>query len=464
MNEQQLLELIAGELCLNNEQGANDNAGYFSKSPYLSYNKTQDNCFYVAYSGGVDSTALLSLMVKLREQFHFELIALHANHQLSPHSTDWEYHCQQVCDKLDVPLISCSLKLRSSSEASARTARYDWFSEVIKKGSVLLTAHHRQDRVETLLFNLLRGAGSRGLSSMRSQRPFHGAVLQRPLLHVARQDLVNYTQQQALSWVEDPSNQDNDYSRNHIRNVIVPQLEEFRADAVQNIARAAWNLEQENSLLREIAISDLVEVREYPKHPLDKSYALCFDDIQHLSLNRQSNLVRFWLQSLDLHTPSQRLLVQILEAFINPPSSTAVLQESGMQFRFYKGFMYVMPPIEEIKSNVSIHWKDVYQPIDLFEKEIRVDSTPKLRDLCDASNRSDLKLVSRNGIVNPKALQGHSLNLKTWLQDIGVPPWRRSAVPILSMDSSGNDVILGPVDQQIHNDWVSLECPVSKAG
>ena len=138
MNEQQLLELIAGELCLNTKEDAKDNAGYFSKSTYQSHNKTQENCFYVAYSGGVDSTALLSLMVKLREQFNFELIALHANHQLSPHSTDWEYHCQQVCDKLDVPLIACSLKLSATSEDSPRTARYHWFSETIKKGSVLL--------------------------------------------------------------------------------------------------------------------------------------------------------------------------------------------------------------------------------------------------------------------------------------------------------------------------------------
>jgi len=455
MNEQKLLELIIGELSLGKQER--------ERSEAQSFESTLKR-IYVAFSGGVDSTALLSLMCQLRERFDFELTALHANHQLNSHSTDWEYHCQQICDSLDVPLISCSLSLTSSSEESARSARYNWFSDTIEKGSTLLTGHHRQDRVETLLFNLFRGAGSQGLSSMRAKRPFNGSVLVRPLVYAAREDLISYVNQQGLAWVEDPSNKNNGYSRNYIRNVIVPTLQDFRPDAVQNIARAAWNLEQENSLLREVAISDLVEVKEHPKHPIDMSYGLCFDDFKSLSLNRQSNLVRFWLQSLHLHIPSQRFLMQLLEAFINPPSSTTVLQESGIQFRFYKGFMYVMPVIEQDERGMSIHWQDVYKPIDLFGKKLRVDSTKKLREFYQSNSQNDVRVTSRNGLSNPKALQGHSLNLKKWLQDIGVPPWRRSSLPILTMVSSGSEVVLGPVDQQIETDWVSLECPIRQAG
>ena len=451
---QELLKLISTELSLSGD------ADYGST---LEVSDIKHKHIYVAFSGGVDSTALLSLMCQLRDQIGFQLTALHANHQLNPHSTDWEYHCQQVCDDLGVPLIACSLNLESASEESARDARYQWFSHVIDKGSLLLTAHHRQDRVETLLFNLFRGAGSKGLSSMRSKRTFHGSVLHRPLINIAREELVEYAKNQGLNWIEDPSNQNNDYSRNHIRNVILPTLQDFRPDAIQNMARAAWNLEQENDLLREVAISDLVEVREHPRHYIDKSHALCFEDFQHLSLNRQANLVRFWLQSLNLHMPSQRFLAQLLEAFLQPPNSTAVLQESGIQFRFYKGFMYVMPATNDIESDMSIHWKDVEKPIDLFGKEVRVDPTSKLIEFYNSNQKSDVRLVSRNQVRNPKALQGHTLNLKKWLQDIGVPPWRRAALPILTMTSSNNDVVLGPVDQQIHNDWVMLGCHISKA-
>jgi len=196
MNEQKLLELVIGELSLSKEERKNNNAD--SSDLKLEH-------FYVAYSGGVDSTALLSLMCDLRKQFDFKLTALHANHHLNPHSTDWELHCQEICDSLEVPLISCSLNLVSTSEQSARSARYNWFSDTIEAGSILLTGHHRQDRVETLLFNLFRGAGSQGLSSMRSARPFNGSILMRPLVHSAREDLISYVNQKHLAWVEDPS-------------------------------------------------------------------------------------------------------------------------------------------------------------------------------------------------------------------------------------------------------------------
>lgn len=445
---EQLLGLMTSELSLADEASDHDY-------------RPKPNHYYVAFSGGVDSTVLLHLMAFLRADYDFKLTALHVDHNINPRSAEWAEHCQRICDKLDVNLLITSLDLTSNSEEAARDARYEWFRETITSNSVLLTGHHRQDRVETLLFNLMRGAGSTGLSSMRSVRPFYGSTLRRPFVHTSRDDLVKYATENKLVWIEDPSNKDNNYSRNQIRNVIVPALAEFRPDAVQNIARSAWNLEQENSLLREVAIGDLVEVREHPKHPLDQSYALCFEDFQHLSLNRQSNLVRFWLRSLQLHMPSQRLLVQLLEAFINPPASTAVFQEGGFQFRFYRGFMYAMPALKEAKSLQSIYWKDVSEPIDLIEQNIRVDSTDKLRDFCQLNHRSDLRLTSRAELNNPKAVQGHTLNLKKWLQDIGVPPWRRTSLPLLTMASKGNDVVLGPIDQQMHSDWVSLECPVN---
>lgn len=447
-NVQTLLGLVASELSLANEGNGTD---YRSKP----------NHYYVAFSGGVDSSVLLYLMMQLRFKYDFELSALHVNHNINRRSDEWQKHCERVCQRLDVPFLSTSLRLSSASEEVARDGRYNWFKNIVKPNSVILTGHHRQDRVETLLFNLMRGAGSTGLSSMRSVRPFHGSKLHRPLVHVSREELVEYANQHSLSWVEDPSNQDTDYSRNYIRNIVIPSLNEFRPDAVKNIARAAWNLEQENCLLREVAISDLVEVREHPKHPLDNSYAICVDDFQHLSLNRQSNLVRFWLRSLQLHVPSQRLMVDLLEAFINPPASTAVFQENGMQYRFYRGFMYVMPALKEAKLPKSIHWENVDQPIDLIGQNVRIDATSKLLDLCNTTRHSQVRLTSRNDVNNPKALQGHSLNLKKWLQEIGIPPWRRMSMPLLTIEKSGNDVVLGPVDQQMQSDWVSLQCAIS---
>lgn len=417
--------------------------------------------FYVAYSGGVDSTVLLHLCKQAQLEYGFELGALHVNHRLQTQSDDWANHCRNVCLQWDIPYQETTLELPDNSELTARNARYQWFSKQLEPSAVLLTAHHKQDRAETLLFNLMRGAGVRGLSSLRPVRAFNGAKIVRPLLDLTRQEVKSYAQENGLPWVEDPSNQRDEYSRNHIRQHVLPTLTEFRGDAIQNIARAAANLDQENALLNEVAICDLVEVRELAKHPLDQSHAICYNDISSLSPARQSNLIRFWLRSLQLHTPSKRLLMQLLETFSSAPTSTTILQEEGCQFRFYQGFMYVMPAEQSDQPQAAIDWQNINQPIDLYNDRLRVDATSKLRNLILDRRPSQVRLAAKPHLNNPKALQGHSLNLKKWLRDIGIPPWRRQALPLLTLNHSDSDVVLGPIDQQLQSDWVLLECPLS---
>ncbi|MBX2849186.1 MAG: tRNA lysidine(34) synthetase TilS [Acidiferrobacterales bacterium] len=432
----------------------------FQEHLFANLAQDPDAEYFVAFSGGKDSTVLLHLMSELQKRHQFSLTALHVNHNINVASMDWANHCQQVCNTLDVSFEQISLKLTDTSEKTARFARYEWFRDQISPNSILMTAHHSQDRVETLMFNLMRGSGSRGLSSLRAVTPFHGAKLVRPMLAMSQQQIDDYATRHKLSWVEDPSNQECHYSRNRIRHQVLPVLTDFRADALQGILRAASNLEKENELLREIAISDLVEVREHPKHPLDHSYAICFEDFAHLSRTRQSNLLRFWLQSLKLHIPSQRLLEDLLTAFASSPNATMVLQESGNQFRFYQGYMYVMPALEETTPVPSIDWRNINQPIELYHRKVRLDATSKLRDLIQKRTSSTVRLSARPHVSNPKALQGHSLNLKKWLQEVGVPPWRRQTVPLLTIRQPNSDLVLSPVDQQLQSDWVSLSCAV----
>ncbi len=431
-------------------------ASEFEKELFGGLNLDRQGRYFVAFSGGVDSTVLLHLMATLRDEYGFELTALHVSHNLQPESQSWADHCAAVCNSLGVRLKQTSLNLDSNSEATARDARYEWFREQVQYGCVLMTAHHQQDRAETFLFNLMRGAGSTGLSSLRASRPFFGAKLVRPMLSFTQDDIVEYAENNHLIWVEDPSNRDQRYSRNEIRHQVLPALENFRSDAIQNIARAAANLEQENGLLREVAICDLVDVREHPSHPLDQSHALCVDDMGHLTVGRQANVLRFWLQSLKLHSPSRRLLAKLLAAIAHPPASTAVIQEGGCQFRFYKGFMYVMPALDSSREFSAVNWQNIDKPLELFESRWHVGSTAKLKELIFSRKESRLRLAAKPEIANPKALQGHSLNLKKWMQDMGVPPWRRQALPLLTMSQAQNDVVIAPVDEQLHSDWVSF--------
>jgi len=157
------------------------------------------------------------------------------------------------------------------------------------------------------------------------------------------------------------------------------------------------------------------------------------------------------------------LMDRLLAAFNNPPKSTAVLQESGTQFRFYRGYMYVMPSSigKETEAHPVIDWQNLNQPIDLYQHKIRVDATHKLRELLSNEQQNGVRLAAKPHVVNPKALQGHSLNLKKWLQEMGIPPWRRQALPLLTMPKVDSEVVLCPVDQQLQSDWVLLECPVN---
>jgi tRNA(Ile)-lysidine synthase len=434
-------------------------ASAISSELFAVLNLDPNGHYFVAFSGGVDSTVLLHAMTELQSHYGFSLTALHVSHNLQAESAQWAQHCQQLCEQLNVEFKQTSLNLDSSAEESARTARYQWFSEQVVHGSILMTAHHQQDRAETFLFNLMRGAGSTGLSSLRAKRPFYGATLVRPMLRLSQSAILEYAESNCLNWVEDPSNQSDDYSRNDIRHNVIPALETFRVDAIQNIARAAANLEQENGLLREIAICDLVDVREQAVHPIDGSHALCIDDLIHLSPARQANLLRFWLHSLKLHSPSKRFLAKLMLAVNEPPTSTAVLQEAGCQFRFYRGYMYVMQANDLGHDFASVTWQNPEKPVDLFQNKLRLDATTKLRELFSSNSSAELRLVAKDKVVNPKAFQGHSLNLKKWMQEIGVPPWRRKALPLLTLSNNNNDVVLAPVDQYLDNDWVLIESP-----
>ena len=179
----------ADENTLGNTTTPADLASLVASTLFEDFKLDSSAQYYLAYSGGVDSTVLLHCMNRLRKHFGFELTALHVSHNLQASSADWAEHCAKVCESLNVPFRQTSLNLDSGSEACARTARYQWFSEQVQPGSILMTAHHQQDRAETFLFNLMRGAGSTGLSSLRAKRPFHGATIVRPMLKQTLSDI-----------------------------------------------------------------------------------------------------------------------------------------------------------------------------------------------------------------------------------------------------------------------------------
>ena len=200
----------------------------------------------VALSGGRDSVALLHVLAH-HLPASSRLSALHVNHGLSVFSDHWADFCRNLCDRLAVPLsvvpVVVDQRAGDGVEAAARRARYTVFANCAADD--VLLAHHQADQAETVLLNLLRGAGVQGLSGMPQERRLalnSGPRLLRPLLSVPRRVLEIYLETQALSWIEDESNQDIQLRRNYLRREVLPCLEKIFPQVQSSLARTACHL------------------------------------------------------------------------------------------------------------------------------------------------------------------------------------------------------------------------------
>jgi tRNA(Ile)-lysidine synthase len=257
--------------------------------------------WWVAFSGGLDSTVLLHLLVRLAERHRLpSLSAIHIHHGLQAVADAWPEHCRQVCAWLGVVLQVRHVKVdvMASLERGAREARYRAFAEVLGEGELLLTAQHRDDQAETLLFRLLRGAGVRGLAAMPVCRSLGRGHLLRPLLEVSRDELESYACEHGLSWVEDPSNQSLEFSRNYLRHRVLPVMTARWPQALGNMARCAGHMREAQEMLGELAELDLAAARDACAFPWLALPSLALAPLLQLSPARQRNALRHWLEPL----------------------------------------------------------------------------------------------------------------------------------------------------------------------
>lgn len=260
----------------------------------------------VALSGGLDSSVLLHLLVRLRRTQPLPpLSAIHVHHDLQAQADAWAEHCQRLCADLGVVLDVVRVRVEggASLERAAREARYAAFRERLGRHELLLTAQHLDDQAETLLFRLLRGAGVRGLAGMPSVRALGAGRLVRPLLDVNREELQRYAATHQLPWVEDPSNEDLHYSRNYLRHRVLPVLHERWPQSSKALARTALHLREAQTLLDERADEDLAQAASAAPFPWLPCPSLDMAALRTLSPARQRNALRRWLGSLGVAMP-----------------------------------------------------------------------------------------------------------------------------------------------------------------
>ena len=268
----------------------------------------------VALSGGADSVALL---VACAEKWPGQVGAVHINHGLQAAAGLFEDHCHALCQQLNVPLqvqkVDASKQAGQSPEDAARQARYKAFEALalVEYGGVTIKsiaiAQHADDQVETLLLALSRGAGLAGLSAMPWHWQRDGLDYYRPLLSVAGADIRAWLGQRGIPFVEDPTNQDEQFTRNRIRARLMPALRGAFPQFLDTFARSATHAAQGQQLLDEVAAQD-VELVARSVDGLPRIKAL-----QGLSRPRQANALRYWLKQNFQCVPSTAQLSELLD-------------------------------------------------------------------------------------------------------------------------------------------------------
>lgn len=268
----------------------------------------------VALSGGADSTALL---MACAAKWPGQVVALHVNHGLQAAAAAFESHCVTLCAQLHVPLrvqqVAAHAAPGQSPEDAARIARYQSFSALARMDAAqaaiqsIAIAQHADDQIETVMLALGRGAGLAGLSAMPARWVRDGLVFHRPLLRVAQADIRQWLVAQGGQWVEDPSNADLRFTRNHIRAQLLPALAAVFPHMRDTVARSAAHAAQAQTLLDELADSDLLALcRADGGEPQLRS-------LQALSRARQGNALRRWLKQQHAVIPSAAQLDELLD-------------------------------------------------------------------------------------------------------------------------------------------------------
>lgn len=385
----------------------------------------------VAFSGGLDSHVLLHAAAALRGEGFPELRAIHVHHGLNPRADAWAQHCGQVCEGLGVTLqvipVDASPAEGESPEAAARRARYRVLEAALMPGDGLLTAHHQRDQGETLLLQLLRGAGPAGLAAMPRWQPLGDGWHGRPLLEFSRDTLEAYARDHGLAWIEDDSNRDTRFDRNLLRERIMPRLRDRWPSLDQTLARAAAHQAESLGLLGDLARQDLETLRG------EFTGTLSVSALKGLRPARQRNALRFWLMEKGLPLPSQARLQSVLDDVLSArPDTNPRVAWAGGEIRRYRDALHALAPPGEHDPGQRLDWDG--------RSELTIPSLGLLltpdwlasQGVTPAPGES-LVVAFRQGGETLR-VRGQTRVLKKLMQERGVPPWARDRLPLVYRD------------------------------
>lgn len=445
--------------------------------------------YWIAYSGGLDSRVLLQLCAMVRMELSISLRAVHINHGLSPNAAQWSAQCAKDCGDLQIDFqqrtIDAKHAVGESPEETARQGRYAVLAELLQPHDVLLTAHQQDDQAETVLLQLFRGAGPKGLAAMSKIKVFAKGFHARPLLNFTREDLKHFAEANQLQWIEDESNLNTGYTRNFLRHDIMPLLKKRWPNMSNTLSRSAENCAEMVAVVEEVAVADLRElgglrqisaqdpslyvcsekmIPVFPSSAIDEQkspvsnhpcvhkgylppllsaqqlfsyeklvqtsgqHTLSIKKLLQLTPARQRQALRTWFSLLEFPVPSAIKLKQMQQDFLHAREDKYPhIQWKNVELRRYHDELYLMKSLPEHDPTQLFHW-NLQRPLTL----------PNIGVLSVNQNTSHLKEVivrfRQGGEVCQLRGRTHHHELKKLLQIWNIPPWERDRVPLIYLD------------------------------
>lgn len=386
----------------------------------------------LALSGGVDSMVLLDILARLAKRMRFELSALHINHGLSPNAALWARSCRRACRARGVTcrVVRVGVERANSVERAARDARYAALAKV--RADWIVLAHNKDDQVETVLLQLLRGTGLKGLAGMPLARtPRTGPVLVRPLLDVPRGDIESYARRRKLEWVEDESNADPRYTRNWLRREVLPAVAS-RVPAYRDaLGRAAQYAAEASELLEALARIDISAACD--------AGGVRVDALRKLGDARARNLVRGLIAEGGWPMPQSQRLDEALRQALGARADARITVNLGAcELRRHGERLHLVSPRAAAHDAWEARWQG--------ERKL---SLPQLGGFLQMARRrgSGLSLERLEGqVVNVRPRRGGERlqpeagrprrTVKNLLQEAGIPAWQRERLPFIYCGST----------------------------
>lgn len=351
-----------------------------------------------------------------------QLLVVNIDHQLQQQSSQWVAFCEQQAATLNLP-FQCkkvSVDTSASLERAARNARYQAFGEILQPGDCLLLAHHLDDQAETMLFRLLRGTGLRGLAGMPVTRVLGQAKLLRPLLSVARDELLSWAESEELEWIEDPSNSELVFDRNYLRHNVMPLLQARWPGFTRRWGETASYLRDAEQLQNELAEIDLTKVGE--------KLSLNCESLMALNRPRRNNLLRYWFQQAGFSI-GERQIQSVLQLVSAAADGQPELNLPGLRVLRYQGMLTLQPDFPDLQ------WVNQPLAMDGFETQQGLLTVDK--DTGETGLNSLSGVVVRNRRDGDRCQpfgRGGSCSLKKIFQEHKVPAWQRNSWPICVVD------------------------------